>query len=350
MATKSLKTTAVLTSAVALALATLSAPVADAKQPPVGTTTAKALVFIPNPVQSSGDESLTDQNDSATAVPRGDYYEVTLTDLDGSGYLQGTWANVRSNTGPAAYSTDGTYFYNRSDDRFEQVMSYFWGTETQKYLQSLGFGSALPAVNAESQDYKVDQYGGDNSFEIEKRDTITLGKGGVDDAEDGEVIVHESGHAIQAAQVPGFGSNLESGSIGEAFGDYFSVTVGDWVAKKYGVPVKEPLACVMDWDSTSYTSTVPHCLRRLDAGKHYPEDLVGEVHADGEIWSQALFQIRTALGPTVADRIIVNAQFGFAPDTSFAAAARQTVATAQLMYGNRQARVVQQAFTDRGLL
>jgi Zn-dependent metalloprotease len=150
--------------------------------------------------------------------------------------------------------------------------------------------------------------------------------------------------------VPGFGSSREAGSIGEAFGDYFAVTAADWVATQYGVRSQAPLACVMDWDSTSYTSTVPHCLRRLDAGKHYPEDVVGEVHADGEIWSQALFQIRTALGPTVADRIIINAQFGFAPDTSFAAAARQTVATARSMYGASQAAVVTKAFTDRGIL
>jgi hypothetical protein len=87
-----------------------------------------------------------------------------------------------------------------------------------------------------------------------------------------------------------------------------------------------------------------------DAGKHYPEDLVGEVHADSEIWSQALFQIRTALGPKVADRIIANAQFAFAPDTTFAAAARRTVATAQSMYGATQAAVVQKAFADRGIL
>ena len=145
MASKAWITSCALTASAALVLAIgLTAPAADAKQPPVGTTTAKALVFIPNPVQSSGNESLTDQNDSATAVPRGDYYEVTLTDLDGSGYLKGTWANVRSNTGPAAYSSNGTYFYDRHDDRFEQVMSYFWGTETQKYLQSLGFGTELP--------------------------------------------------------------------------------------------------------------------------------------------------------------------------------------------------------------
>ncbi|TDO58925.1 thermolysin metallopeptidase-like protein [Kribbella sp. VKM Ac-2571] len=349
MRSKTLKASVALTSAAVLTLAALAAPAADAK-PPTGATTAKALVFIPNPVQSSGNEALTDQKDSATAVPRGDYYEVTLTDLDGSGYLNGTWANVKSTTGTPAYTTNGTYFYNRHDDQFEQVMAYFWGTQAQKYLQSLGFGRDLPAVNAESQDYKVDQYGQDNSFSRDDHDTITLGKGGVDDAEDGEVIVHETGHAVHDAQVPGFGSSLEAGSIGEAFGDYFAVTVGAWVAKQYGVPVAADLACVMDWDATSYTSTVPHCLRRLDAGKHYPGDVVGEVHADGEIWSQALYQIRTALGPAVADRIIVDAQFGFAPDTSFGAAARQTVATARSLYGPSQATVVQKAFADRGIL
>jgi hypothetical protein len=332
-----------------LTLAALAAPAADAK-PPTGATTAKALVFIPNPVQSSGDESLTDQKDSATAVPRGAYYEVTLTDLDGSGYLSGARANVRSTTGTPAYTTNGTYFYDRHDDQFEQVMSYFWGTEAQKYLQSLGFGSTLPAVNAESQDYKVDQYGVDNSFSWDKHDIITLGKGGVDDAEDGEVIVHETGHAVHDAQVPGFGTSLEAGSIGEAFGDYFAVSVGYWVAKKYGVPIQADLACVMDWDSTSYTSTVPHCLRRLDAGKHYPENVVGEVHADGEIWSQALYDIRLALGPTVADRIIIDAQFDFDPDTSFAAAAAKTVATARSLYGPSQASAVQKAFAARGIL
>jgi hypothetical protein len=349
MTPKTRTTTVALTSTLILSLASVTAPAASAKQP-TDATTAKALVFIPNPVQSSGDETLTDQKDSATAVPRGDYYEVTLTDLDGSGYLRGTWANVKSTTGTPAYTTNGTYFYNRHDDQFEQVMAYFWGTQAQKYLQSLGFGSTLPPVNAESQDYRINQYGGDNSFSRDTNDTITLGKGGVDDAEDGEVILHETGHAIHDAQVPGFGSSLEAGSIGEAFGDYFAVTTADWVAKQHGVPVKAPLACVMDWDSTSYTSTVPHCLRRLDAGKHYPEDVEGEVHADGEIWSQALYQIRTALGPTVADRIIINAQFGFAPDTSFAAAARQTVATARSMYGASQAAVVTKAFTDRGIL
>src|ERR1035437_9079924 len=115
-----------------------------------------------------------------------------------------------------------------------------------------------------------------------------VAQGGVDDAEDAEAIVHEYGHAVQDAQVPGFGSSLEAGSIGEAFGDYLAVTVGLHEAKVNGWPVRTDPACVADWDSVSYT-LAPHCLRTLSENKHYPEDLQGEVHADGEIWSQALW-------------------------------------------------------------
>ena len=126
-----------------------------------------------------------------------------------------------------------------------------------------------------------------------------FGKGGVDDAEDAEVIVHEYGHSVQDNQVPGFGSTPDAGAIGEAFGDYLAVTVSEHFAPTPDEP------CVADWDSTSYTSTVPHCLRRVDGNKHYPEDLVGEVHADGEIWSRALWDIHKALGARLADTIII---------------------------------------------
>ena len=77
---------------------------------------------------------------------------------------------------------------------------------------------------------------------------------------------------------------------------------------------------------------MPHCLRRVDGSKHYPEDLVGEVHADGEIWSRALWDIHKALGAKLADTIIIRAQFGFTPDISMPAAAATTIETAGL-YG-----------------
>ncbi|GEM49687.1 M4 family metallopeptidase [Deinococcus cellulosilyticus] len=313
-----------------------------------GPATANAQVFLPNPVQTTGDQTLQDSKDADSAVPSSAYYKVVLTDLDGSGTLQGKWATVRSETGKPVQVTSAPLNYTRSSDQFEQVMAYFWITEAQKYIQSLGFGTGeLPPVNMESQDVRINQWGQDNSYSIDTKDEIRLGKGGVDDAEDGEVIVHEYGHAVHDAQVTGFGSSLEAGAIGEAFGDYLALTVGEAVAKKYGAPIKADLACIADWDSVSYTNA-PHCLRRTDKNKTIA-DQVGQVHADGEIWSRALFDIRKALGAYKADRVIINAQFKFAPDTSFNAAAKATVDTAQSMYGTTAATAVKNAFLARGM-
>jgi zinc metalloprotease ZmpB len=312
-----------------------------------GTSTGTGQVFFPNPVAQLQDESLIDQKDANYPALWPAYRTVTLTNLDGSGFLRGDWANVRTNTGPAAFSNTNTFIYTRDDDRFEQVMAYYWVTEAQKYIQSLGFGSGkYLAINKESQDTRIDQYGIDNSYSTDKQDFLRFGKGGVDDAEDAQVILHEYGHAMQDSQmVPfGFGSSIEAGSIGEGFGDYWAVTVTNVIA-----PTPDP-ACVAAWDSTSYTSTVPHCLRRIDQNLHYPADLNGEVHHDGQIWSRALWDIRNALGNVKADTIILDAQFFFAPDTSMPSAAQTTVNTAQKLYGSKAAAAVKAAFQARGIL
>ncbi|MFF8375251.1 M4 family metallopeptidase [Streptomyces sp. NPDC015661] len=309
-------------------------------------TAPQARVFMVNPVQSSGDQSLTDHKDAASDVPASAYALATLRNLDASGGLSGKWAAVRSETGNPAKAADAAA-YDRSDDEFEQVMAYFWVNEAQEYLQGLGFGTELRGANDRVQPVRLNQWGADNSFFTDKKAEIRFGKGGVDDAEDAEVIVHEYGHAVHNAQVPGFGTSAEAGAIGEAFGDYLAVEVGSNAVTKYGWPMKTDLACVADWDSTGY-SAAPHCLRRIDGTKTYA-DWAGEVHADGEIWSRALFDIRNKLGARTADRIIVNAQFGFAADTSFKDAALTTVATAQKMYGTQAAAAVRDAFRARAI-
>ncbi|MGW1768176.1 M4 family metallopeptidase [Streptomyces sp. NPDC002073] len=304
----------------------------------------QARLFMVNPVQSTGDQSLVDGKDAAGAVPASAYATAALRNLDGSGTLSGRWAYVRSDTGASARLAD-VGSYDRADDQFEQVMAYFWVNESQEYLQGLGFGTELPGANDRPQPVRINQWGSDNSFFTDKKREIRFGKGGVDDAEDAEVIVHEYGHAVHDAQVPGFGTSPEAGAIGEAFGDYLAVAVGTHAAASYGWPAAADPACVADWDSVPY-SPAPHCLRRIDGTKVYA-DRTGEVHADGEIWSRALFDIRGALGARTADRIIVNAQFGFRADTSFQDAALTTVETARRMYGASAAAAVRAAFAAR---
>jgi zinc metalloprotease ZmpB len=307
-------------------------------------STGVGTVFLPNPVADLQNESLTDQKDADYAALQPAYHDVTLTDLDGSGTLTGRWAQVVSETGDPARSATNTFRYHRNDDRFEQVMAYYWITEAQKYIQSLGFGTGTyPPVNMRSQRVRINQLGYDNSFATDHpKDELRFGKGGVDDAEDAEVILHEYGHAIHFSQNFSFASE-EAGAISEGFGDYWAGDVSDIVA-----PTPDP-ACIADWDSTSYTSTVPHCLRRLDTELHYPDDLDGEVHDDGQIWSRALWDIRGALGHVKADTIILDAQFDF-PGTTMTALAERTVAAAQQLYGKSAAKAVTDAFAARGIL
>jgi Zn-dependent metalloprotease len=308
----------------------------------VQEATGVGQVFDPNPVATLQDESLTD-NDNADSPAFAAAYRVVPLDQMGAGakVLVGAYANNISNN-PVS-STNRIFVYNRSQRGFEQVMGYYSITTAQEYIHQIGFTD----VNNEPQDYRTTGFSGDNSFYDPSDDTITFGTGGVDDAEDAEVIWHEYGHAIQDAQVPGYGTSEEAGAIGEGFGDYWAFTMSQADSEDTAVT---PLACIADWDSTSYTDGTPHCLRRVDGTKMYPGDLDGEVHDDGEIWSRALWDINGALGRNRANRVILEAHFGFAPDTSIPAAANHTVATANLLYGAGAAKKVEAAFHARGII
>jgi len=313
-------------------------------------TTAEGTVFFPNPVQDLGDTSLRDNDDSDYAALAPAYHRLLLTQLDGSGTLTGKYVVVKSNTGKAAVTVDGAFpAWHRDDERFEQVMAYYWLTETQHYLQHLGFGNDLRPVMTDPVYARVNQYGKDNAFyyDIGKRPTIILGKGGIDAAEDGEAIVHEYGHAVQAFQFGApskdHGAPIEAQAIGEGFSDYLAITATLW---KAGPGAINDEACWLDWIARAEGK---ECIRRVDTDKKYPDDLTGSVHADGEIWSSALWHIRSALGDVLAGRIIIDAQFDFAGDTSFSAAAHKTVAAALRLGGPTAAAVVRIAFADRGI-
>jgi Zn-dependent metalloprotease len=298
-------------------------------------------VFSPNPVITLGDPNLTDHNDANSAVPAGAYSKVTLHDLDGSGFLRGPWVDATKGKHDASLADEPSekFLYQRHDDRFEAVMSYHWLDESQRYIQSIGFDN----VNAEPQDIKVDDYTGDNSFYSPAKDTITYGIGGVDDAEDAEVILHEYGHAIQEAQVPGWGKTEQGGAMGEGFGDYWA---GDQTAEASN---GHGLLCIAEWDSTSY-APVPSCLRRLDSAKHFPEDMDGEVHDDGEMWSASLWQIRTAVGRNVANHVILEAHFLLNPKSKFAQGAQAILDADRSLYGGAHAAKITKIFTKRGIL
>jgi Zn-dependent metalloprotease len=310
------------------------APARDLNRYATGT----GQVFLVNAVVATHDDSLRDNKDAASAVPSSAYRTVSLLGLAGNGFLDGNYASSSASKRRVS-SANQTFVFDRSNDGFSETMGYYFLDYAQRYIQSLGFS----AVNNRQQVFSVDRYKKDNSFYQSSTKTITYGTGGVDDAEDAEVIWHEYGHSIQDNQVPGFGTSLEAGSIGEGFGDYWAGSVGAQLSGGF-----QDL-CIADWDATSYSSTNPPCLRRLDSTKHYPESIVGEVHDDGEIWSAALWQIRGAISAAKADTVILQHHFLLTADTSFNQAANALVTAAiNLGYNKPDVNAIRTILQNRG--
>lgn len=273
-----------------------------------------------------------------STIPSTAYRTVSLLGLTGNGFLDGQYASS-SSTKKRVSSSTNTFSYGHGQAGFTEAMGYFHIDFAERYIQSLGFTN----VNNRQQVFSANGTNQDNSWYTPNTKIITYGTGGVDDAEDAEVLLHEYGHSIQDNQVPGFGSGAESGAMGEGFGDYWGATVGAQTSAGFQD------TCVGDWDSTSYSSSSPPCLRRLDTTKHYPESVAGEVHADGEIWSGALWNIRTSLGAARADTLILQHHFLLPANPSFNTAANALVTAAKnLGYTSAECGAVKTQLQNRG--
>ncbi len=101
---------------------------------------------MPNPYQTAGSGSgLADNSDATSAALDAERVAVTLLGLDaGTGLLKGEFVDLSSLNSSSlpdvdANEGDRQYFYDRSDDRFEQVVIYHAIDSIQRHFHALGF-------------------------------------------------------------------------------------------------------------------------------------------------------------------------------------------------------------------
>ncbi|MEM8911649.1 MAG: lamin tail domain-containing protein [Planctomycetota bacterium] len=319
--------------------------------------TGTGNIYAPNPYQSLGSGvGLADNNDAPSSALNAELISVTLPRLDdGTNLIRGQWADLstlNSTTLPDvdASESDRVYEYTRDDPRFEQVVIYSTIDSIQAYVHELGFDDDTGVANG-IRDFptlaNAHWDNADQSFYSTINDAVHFGDGGVDDGEDGDIIAHEYGHAIQFDQHPAWGGG-DMGAMGEGFSDYlaasFFATVGDATYQS------DDAACVGEWDATSYSSTNPPCLRRVDGDKTYPDDLIGQVHADGEIWSGALWEIRSILGGFTTDQLVLEHHFALPAAATMPEAAEAMLDADESLNGGENRAVMEQIFASRGLL
>jgi hypothetical protein len=295
----------------------------------------KGRVFDPNPVVTLNDTALNDKSELPDKV----YSDVVLRDLKGGGFLDGPFVTTKT-TSKRVKRTNHDFRFKRQDRAFKEVMVYFHIDRIQRYIQTLGFKNVLNHPIPVNIDGQRD----DNSHYSPSDKDLTFGTGGVDDAEDADIILHEYGHAIQDDQVPGFGASDEGGAMGEGFGDF-------WAASFFSdAKPKEMKATVGNWDATAYSGDEPPNLRRLDSNKKYPKDIAGEVHDDGEIWSACLWELRNTLGRTTTERLVIAHHFLLSRDASFEDGANALITADKNLNKGKNESAIREAFIRRGIL
>jgi len=227
------------------------------------------------------------------------------------------------------------FSYRRFHNGFEEVMAYYTIDRNQEYIQSLGFLS----INNRPQE--IDAHGLFN-FDASSflRDSagfghIEYGDGGVDDAEDADIILHEYGHAIHENSAPGVyfghadnGYGNETGAMSEGFGDYLAASSGYDSSVARGFPPEY----VGEWDAKGYASGPQDYLRVVNSGKTYPADMIDKIHADGEIWSATLWGILLELGRETTDRVVLYSHFLVPAEPDFADGAQALFDADALLY------------------
>ena len=221
-------------------------------------------------------------------------------------------------------------------------MVYYHIDRVQRYIQGLGFNNVLNHPIEVNIDGRAD----DNSDYSPTTKSLTFGTGGVDDAEDAEIILHEYGHAIQDNQVPGFGDRAETKAMGEGFGDFLAATCFADIKPRDLRPT------IGNWDAVSYSGDEPPCLRRLDSTKKYPKDLSSppEEHNDGEIWSACLWELRAALGRKMTEQLVIAHHFLLNRTAKFEDVANALITADKNLNQGREESVIQDIFVRRGII
>ncbi|MBI4584028.1 MAG: M36 family metallopeptidase [Planctomycetes bacterium] len=312
-------------------------------------------VFIVSPVVALQSHTLSDLDDNAAAIPEEAYTQVALPDLDGEGGLTGPYVTTAPTPG-AVRRVRLDFSFKRDHDGFEEVMAYYHIDAAQRFIQSLGFSNAsnqqIP-VYANSEPPGVPYTDSQAYYQPDENNPgtglIAFGSGGVDTAEDPEIIVHEYGHAIQDNQVPGFGNpfeSMQSAAIGEGWADWIAAVYLSAFSRGYGD------ACLGEWgqvDAPLQPGEEPkECIRRLDSTKHFPEAMVGEPHDDGEMWSASLWRIFERLGRESSLRLVLKSNFYLSAAATFEEAAGAVLRADRELNGGANQDFLRQVFLDRG--
>lgn len=311
-------------------------------------STVSGTVFLPDPLTTAGvtyGAPYTDNNDAdATEInsQRAQVYFKATYDGSASLFrLESPYVKITEHSNPSIIpvtSINPDFSFTRAQSGFEDVNVFYHISSFHAYIQSLGFTSLVNyQINADS--HALNGQDNSNYNGSSNPPKLNFGEGGVDDAEDADVIIHEYGHAISDDASPNTNFGTERNALDEALGDYLASSYSRSIN-----PFKWENVFSWDghnefWDGRSSVST-----------DHYPEDRQNDLYEDADIWSSTMMEIWEDIGRENADAIQLQALYGYATGMNMTDAARLVIQADSMLNNGTYYDAICNRFYNRGLV
>lgn len=219
-------------------------------------------------------------------------------------------------------SVTKNFNFKRSHSSFEDINAYYHLNNYHSYIADLGFTTLSP------KKIKVDAHGNngaDNSyFTNSPSPRLVFGEGGVDDAEDAAVVIHEYVHALSDFASPNSNIGLERQALDEALGDYLSASY----SATFGNFNK---GLVFPWDGHNEFWSG----RISNSDSTYATlNLNHSIYANAEIMSATLTDIFDEIGKETTDILVIESMFYNVANDSFMAVANNLLLIDSLLFNN----------------
>lgn len=280
----------------------------EAETKKTALATGSGYIFNPDPLskmQVAYGGQYVDGSDATNASLDAARTLVTIPELElaaGVYKLKGTYVEIAELEAPAKglfTQASNQFLFNRNDDGFEAVNGYWHLDNSLRYINATLGILCKPTQNGGVLRFDAHGFNGsDNSHYVGSTQILAFGEGGVDDAEDADVVLHELGHGIH--------DWLTNGNLSQVNG--LSEGCGDYWAQSYSRSLNQwqsgdaAYNWMFNWDGhnsfwagriTNYTAT-------------YPGGLTGSIHTDGQIWASALMRIYNQIGREKTDRAFLE--------------------------------------------
>ncbi len=310
-------------------------------------TALNVWVHYPDPLTSSNTEygdSISDNLDSNSAFLENQLFQKSLNlDLNSNGEIltQNKHVSIKEFSAPIIppnVYVDSIPKFTRNQSGFEDFNVIYHISNFKDYLNQLGYGNLVNyIIDVDAHGFNGADQSSFNSFNSPPR--LTFGTGGVDDAEDADVIIHEFGHAIYNSISPNAQNGNERAAFEESFGDYLAASHSrktnpfNWHQ-------------IFNWDG--HNEFWPG--RIANSNKFYPNDLKNNIYTDGEMFTGALIEIWEKLGAETTDKLIIESVYSHINNITLRDAAKFIVFADDLINNGANRIELCNVFINRGFL